>query len=129
MSIKKIVGFTLLVLLFGFVGRGNAEPIFASEMFPDIPGVEKMMWRCDEGATLVAMYSKANEWWRSLTITNIKIFAVESKTGGAVRYFTALHGEAQLHEVSAEQYKSDLAFASSNYAKRLRGEPSDCVKM
>lgn len=129
MSIKNIFDIAFLILLIGFAGRGNAEPISESEMFPDIPGLEKMMWQCDEGATFVVMYSKANEWWRSVTITDIKIFSVESMAGGKVRYFTALHGETKLHEVSAEQYKSDLAFASPNYEKRMRGEPSDCVRL
>lgn len=129
MNTKKIVGLAFVILLLGFAGHGNAEPLDGNEIFPDIPGLEKIVWHCDEGSTITVMYRKANEWWRSVTLTDIKVFVVESGAGGAIRYFTALHGEQKLHEVSAEQYKSDLAFASANYAKRSRGEPSDCVKM
>lgn len=129
MNIKRIICAVIFLSLLGFAGRGNAQLPAESKMFPDIPGLEKIVWHCDEGATVTVMYRKANEWWRSVTITDIKIFAVESKSGGAVRYFTALHGEAKWHEVPVAQYKSDLAFASPNYAKRLQGEPSDCVKM
>lgn len=129
MNARKIASAIFLILLLGFAGRGNTEPPDWNAMFPDIPGLEKIMWQCDEGATVTVLYSKTNEWWRSVTVTDIKIFAVESKTGGAVRYFTALHGEAKLHEVPDEQYRSDLAFASPNYAKRLRGEPNDCVRL
>lgn len=126
---KKIIPVIVLILWLGFAGRSNAQSAAESELFPDISGLEKIVWHCDEGATTVVAYVKVNEWWRSVTITEIKIFTVESKANGTVRYFTALHGEEKLHEVSAEQYKSDLAFASPNYAQRLRGEPSDCIKL
>lgn len=126
MSPKRFVCVLTLILLVGIPGRGNAEPFDA---FPDISGLERIVWNCDGGATAVVMYMKVNEWWRSVIITDIKIFAVESRANGTVRYFTALHGDTKLYEVPAEQYKSDLAFASPNYAKRLRGEPSDCVRL
>jgi hypothetical protein len=129
MSIKTICGIVLWAILLGFTGHSSAQSSSVeNNVFPDISGVEKIIWHCDEGATTIVTYIKRNEWWRSVIITEIKIFAVES-ANGAVRYFTALHGETELHEISAEQYKSYLAFVSPNYAERLRGKPSDCIKL
>lgn len=129
MKIKKIISTVFLFFLFVVAGRGNAAPISENETFPDIPGAEKIVWHCDEGATVVVTYIKANEWWRSVIMTEIKNFAVESRANGVVRYFTAFPGDTKLQEISAEQYKSDLAFASPNYEKRMRGEQSDCVRL
>lgn len=127
MNIKKICGITLLILLFGIINRSGAQAPAEDELFPDIPGVEKIVWHCDERGTIAVIYVKTGEWARSVILTEIKIFTSENMTNGTARYFTALYGESKLHEVPSEQYRADLALASPNYAKQLRGEPNDCV--
>lgn len=127
MSMRKTVGCALLILLLGFIGRGNAEPIFESEMFPDIPGVEKSVWHCDEGATPVAAYITQNEWRRTIIMTGLRPYAIESKQNGQTHYFVLSPDGAKFLEISFEQFKSDMEFLSPNYVKYLRGEPNDCV--
>lgn len=124
---RRIVYVAFLILLFGFAGRGNTELISESEMLPYIPGAEKIVWHCDEGATVVITYTKPNEWSRTVIMTQLRPYAVESMPNGSMHYFVLSSDGTKFLGISFEQFKSDMGFLSQNYMKHLRGEPNDCV--
>lgn len=127
---KKTVCTVMLILLLSAVNRtASAESPAGNDAFPDISGIEKIVWHCDEGKTIMAVYIKIDAWYRVTIITEGRRFVVESRADHTVHYFTGLPNDTQLQEISVEQYRTDMAIASPNHAKQLRREPNDCVKL